>query len=90
MNDWSDEETLDPLKADDRDFYKVEKWTKDGAKLDSLLYAGNNLGRAQEMTSRKSHCESTSQLEYWHSLRSLQPSQSPKGIDRNERPYDLK
>jgi len=25
--DWSDEETLDPHKADDRNFYKVEKWT---------------------------------------------------------------
>jgi hypothetical protein len=28
--DWSDEETFDPLKADDRNFYKLEKWTRDG------------------------------------------------------------
>ena len=28
--DWSDEETQDPLYADDRNFYKVEKWTKEG------------------------------------------------------------
>ena len=49
MNDWSDEETFDPVKADDRNFYKVEKWTKDGTKVDRLLYAGNNLGRAQEI-----------------------------------------
>jgi hypothetical protein len=47
MNRWSDEETFDPLYADERNFYKVEKWTKDGQKVDSLLYAGNNLGRAQ-------------------------------------------
>lgn len=47
-NDWSDDEAFDPIKADARSFYKVAKWTKDGAKVDSLLYAGNNLGRAQE------------------------------------------
>jgi hypothetical protein len=49
MNDLSDEETFDPLYADDRNFYKVEKWTRDGMKVDSLLYAGNNLNRAQEI-----------------------------------------
>jgi hypothetical protein len=36
----SSEETNDPLIADDRDFYKVEKWTKDGSKVDYMLYAG--------------------------------------------------
>jgi hypothetical protein len=40
VNDWSDEETDDPLYADDCNFYKVEKWTKDGTQVDSLLYAG--------------------------------------------------
>ena len=48
-DDWSDEETFDPLYADDRNFYKVEKWTFDGTKVDSLLYTGNNLRRAQEI-----------------------------------------
>jgi len=28
--EWSGEETGNPLRADDRNFYKVEKWTKDG------------------------------------------------------------
>ena len=42
-NDWHDEQTDDPNRADDRNFYKVEKWTKDGAKIDRMLYAGNNL-----------------------------------------------
>jgi hypothetical protein len=28
MNDWSDEETNDPLLADRRNFYKVEKWLR--------------------------------------------------------------
>ena len=28
MSDWSDEETNDPLVADVRNFYKVEKWTR--------------------------------------------------------------
>ena len=39
----------DPLIADRRNFYKVEKRTQDGMKVDSLLYAGNNLSKAQEI-----------------------------------------
>jgi len=45
----SDEETNDPLVADVRNFYKVEKWTRDGMKVDSLLYAGNNLDKARDV-----------------------------------------
>jgi hypothetical protein len=45
----SDEETKDPLIADNRAFYKVEKWTKDGAKVDHTLYAGSNLDKAREV-----------------------------------------
>jgi hypothetical protein len=44
-----DEETNDPLVADVRNFYKVEKWTRDGTKVDSLLYAGNNLDKARDV-----------------------------------------
>ena len=44
--DISHEETIDPLVADARNFYKVEKWTPDGMKVDSL-HAGNSLGRAR-------------------------------------------
>jgi hypothetical protein len=40
---------ITPLRADDRNFYKVEKWTKDGSKIERLLYAGNNLNRAREL-----------------------------------------
>jgi hypothetical protein len=46
--DWSDEETDNAFVADERNFYKVEKWTQDGMKVDSLLYAGNNLSKARE------------------------------------------
>jgi hypothetical protein len=44
-----DEETNDSLVADVRNFYKVEKWTRDDKKVDSLLYAGNNLDKAREI-----------------------------------------
>ena len=40
MSHWSDEQTDNPLRADDRNFYKLEKWTKDGSKIERLLYAG--------------------------------------------------
>jgi hypothetical protein len=36
-SDWSDAETDNPLRADDRNFYKLEKWTKDGTKIERLL-----------------------------------------------------
>ena len=44
-----DEETDNPLLADHRSFYKVETWTRDGMKVDSMLFAGNNLGKAQKI-----------------------------------------
>jgi hypothetical protein len=49
MNHWSDEETNDPLYADDRNFYKVEAWSRDGMRIDAMLYAGNNRAKAQEI-----------------------------------------
>jgi len=30
-------------KADERDYNKVEKWTKDDSRVARMLYAGNNL-----------------------------------------------
>ena len=44
----SDEETDEPLIANDRDNYKIEKWTKDGSKLERMLYGGSNLDKARE------------------------------------------
>jgi hypothetical protein len=49
MNNQSDERTRERLIADDRNYYKVEKWTKDGTKVDRLLYAGNSLLRAESI-----------------------------------------
>ena len=49
VNNWQDEQTDDPLYADDRNFYKVEAWGRDGIRIDALLYAGNNLSKAQEI-----------------------------------------
>ena len=45
----SNEETRDPLKADDRNFYKVEAWSRDGTRIDALLYAANHLDKAGEI-----------------------------------------
>jgi hypothetical protein len=46
-DDWSHEETDDPLYADRRDFYKVEKWSKDGLSIEEMIFAGNNLDKAR-------------------------------------------
>jgi hypothetical protein len=48
-NNWPDEETDNPLLADDRNYYKVEKWTKVGTKVDRMLYAGSNLDKAKDI-----------------------------------------
>jgi hypothetical protein len=47
--DWCEEETDNPLVADHRNFYKLGKWTKDGGKVDRLLYAGTDLEKAREL-----------------------------------------
>ena len=49
MTNLPDEETDNPLLADDRNFYKVEKWTKDGSKVDRMLYASSNLDKARQI-----------------------------------------
>jgi hypothetical protein len=43
------EETTEPLIADALNFYKVEKWTKDGSKIDSMLWAGISLDTARQI-----------------------------------------
>jgi hypothetical protein len=52
MNDWSDEETDDPVYADRRNFYKVEKWSQDGLRIELVLYAGNSLDKARRIFER--------------------------------------
>jgi hypothetical protein len=49
--DWAHEETDDPLHADRRNFYKVEKWSSDG-RVAELLFAGNSLAKAQRIFER--------------------------------------
>ena len=44
---WPEEQTDDPHRADQRNFYKVEKWSRDGLHIEAMLYAGSNLNRAQ-------------------------------------------
>jgi hypothetical protein len=44
-DDRSHEETDDPLYADRRNFYKVEKWNRDGQRIEELLFAGNSLAK---------------------------------------------
>jgi hypothetical protein len=46
------EETHDPLYTDDRMFYKVEQWTRDGMRVERLLYAGNSLAKAEDIFAR--------------------------------------
>ena len=38
----ADEETNDPHYADRRNFYKVEKWRRDGLRVELMLYASNH------------------------------------------------
>jgi hypothetical protein len=49
MSNLSDEETDESLIADHRNYYKVEKWTKDGTRVERMLFAGSNLDKAREV-----------------------------------------
>ena len=51
-DDWSHEETDDPLYADLRNFYKVEKWSRDEQRIEEMLFAGNSLAEAQRVFER--------------------------------------
>jgi hypothetical protein len=46
VNDCANKETNNSLCTDERNFYRVEECTKDAAKVERLLYAGNNLDKA--------------------------------------------
>jgi hypothetical protein len=52
MSDCSDEETDDPVYADGRNFYKVEKWSKDSQGIAELVFAGNSLDKARRIFDR--------------------------------------
>jgi len=52
MNHFPDEETDDPTYADRRNFYKVEKWSGDGLRVQVMFYAGNNLEKARRIFER--------------------------------------
>jgi hypothetical protein len=51
-DDWPHEETDDPLHADRRNFYKVEKWSRDGQRVEEMPFAGNSLAAAQHIFER--------------------------------------
>ena len=55
MSKEPDEETDEPLIVDHRNYYKVEKWTKDGARVERMLYAGSNLDKAREVFASAIH-----------------------------------
>jgi hypothetical protein len=42
---WSAEETDDPLYADRRNFYKVEKWSKDSLRIEENVVRLARTGR---------------------------------------------
>jgi hypothetical protein len=46
---WSEEETRNPVYADDRGFFKVEQWTADDNHIAGMLYAGNRIDSARDM-----------------------------------------
>jgi hypothetical protein len=48
----SDEETDDPTHADRRNFYKVEKWSRDGQRVVDLVFAGTSLDKARRIFDR--------------------------------------
>jgi hypothetical protein len=48
-DDWSHEETDDPLHADRRNFYKVEKWSRDGQRMRNCCSLGTLKSRSSQV-----------------------------------------
>ena len=48
----SDEETDDPIHADRLNFFKVEKWSRDGERVVDLVFAGSSLDKARRIFDR--------------------------------------
>jgi hypothetical protein len=53
--DFAAEETDNPHIADLKNFYKVERWSKDGQHIERMLYAGNRIDRAREVFEQLVH-----------------------------------
>ena len=70
MNDRSDEEADNLPPADDRNFYKVEKGSKDGTEVERMLYAGSNLrqGHQASATIRLTIRQRTRVLQQWPAI----------------------
>jgi hypothetical protein len=49
MNNWSDEQTDQPLIVIST---KVEKWSRDGQRVTELLFAGSSLDKAKRVFDR--------------------------------------
>jgi hypothetical protein len=49
MGNRSDKQTDDPAYADERDFYKVEAWSRDDELMVMMLFAGSSFDRAREI-----------------------------------------
>jgi hypothetical protein len=47
--DFAAETTTDPHYANERNFYKVELWTKDDQRVARLLHAGNRIDKARDV-----------------------------------------
>lgn len=48
-DDFAAEETSNPIVADARGYFKVERWTKDGLHIERMIYAGNRIDKAREI-----------------------------------------
>jgi hypothetical protein len=43
VTNWSDEETDEPLVSDHRNYYKVEKWSRDGQRVERMDFIADNV-----------------------------------------------
>ena len=64
MAAFEEETTTDPRYADARNFYKVEKWSRDGMRVDLVLYAGSSLDSGARSVRRHSQTSTTHSVDY--------------------------
>jgi hypothetical protein len=85
-NDWSGEETTEPLVTDHRNYYKVEKWTKAG-RFERPLYAGNNPDKAVRYPPRQSNTGRGSGSPCGNGRACCSSGRRNEGGSRSEQPF---
>jgi hypothetical protein len=84
----SDEQTDDPVYADERNFCEVEAWSRDDLHIVMMLYAGSSLDRAREIFAADPAARGSGRRRLGGQRRDQAGSAATRGDGAKRRPAD--